>query len=210
MYQDDDEENFVPKIDFSDLHIYQKRIPHTAREREAMKHMGDSKRTEEEIEHDLKLESLCRRYVPPKEDIQHFFLTRTAITEKQNATMNESVDTYIDQLKKTLPPLQQRISPRFMEMNELPLGFTTNAKSGKKSIARVFDRSGYYDSKQKKLSANLPDIYITQQFKEFVLRGDERVPQVLLESKISLPPGVGKSPRHRRKQKRGIPSGVPM
>lgn len=206
----DDEEDFVPKIDFSDLHMFKKRVPQTARDRVAMNRMGDSKRTEEEIEHDLKLESLCRRYVPPKEEIHKFFLTRQNITEKQSATMNESVDTYIDQLKKTLPPLQQRISPRFMDLNELPYGFSTNAKPCKKSIARVFDKSRYYESKQKKLSSNLPDIYITQQFKEFVLQGDERVPQVLLEAKISLPPGVSKSPRRKRKQKTGIPSGVTL
>ena len=205
-FQEEKEENYVPTIDFSGLSIYHPRQPKTKSEYVSMKKMGDSQRSEADFAHELELDSLVRQYVPPPEVVHHFFLTKQNVTEKQSATMNESVDTYIDQLKKTLPPLQHRISPRFMETNEVPLGFSMNTKPPKRRIARIFDRTQYYESRQPKLSSNLPDIYITQQFKEYVMKSDERIPQILLEADISPPQGIkSKSPRRKGKRRALIP-----
>ena len=204
-FHDDREENYIPTIDFSGLSIYHPRQPKNKLEYVSMQKMGDSQRSEADFAHEMELDSKVRQYVPPPEVLHHFFLTKQSVTEKQSARMNESVDTYIDQLKKALPPLQQRISPRFMETNEVPLGFSRNTKPPKRTIARIFDRTGYYESKQPKLSCNLPDIYITQQFKEYCTKSDERIPQVLLEANISPPQGESKSPRRKRARRSLVP-----
>lgn len=195
--QSETEEKYIPKIDFSDLSINKKRVPHSQVELASMKKMGDATRSEAEIAHEIELDSLVRQYVPPPDAVHHFFITKQKITEKQTAIMNESVDNYLDQLKKALPPLQQRIAPRILETNEVPLGFSIYAKPTKRTIAKLFDKSKYYESKQPKLSSNLPDIYITQQFKEFVRQSNERMPQVLLDVDISPPQGMSTTPRRK-------------
>lgn len=189
---------YVPNISFEEFTMRRGRHPVTARERVSTKKMADSRRTEAMLEREIELDSNVRTYTAPPQAIKHYLRSREAINERQTATMEESVDVYINQMKQSLPPLEQMISPRSMRENEVPYGFSAHASPCRRNLKRIFDRTGYYKSQQKPLSSNLPDTYITQKFKEYIENSHEAMPRILQEAKISRPPDSPRSPRNKR------------
>lgn len=150
-----------------------------------MKTMSDSERTIAEVERDIEVDSLIRQYAASRKDIARFLHTRDIITEKQNAIMNESVDFYIKRVKESLPPLQHKIKPRYVFESEIPVDFCSTARPCRKSIAKLFDRAGYYKNKQLRTVEKLPDTFVTQKFKEYLEINRQPIPQCLLDSDIS-------------------------
>ena len=146
------------------------------------------------------VDSEIRTYVPKAEHIKKFIEISQNISEKDLIRIEDSVDYYLDQLKKSLPSLEERITPILLKQNELPLNFDLNAPKTTRKLSKIFEKTNYFKSNQKKLSSNLPNIFISQKFKNYIQKSKEKIPKILEEAKISLPPDEPLENHFKRKK----------
>jgi len=147
------------------------------------------------------IDSDIRCYVPPQDKIKNFIELKNTVNSEQINRMEESVNTYLEQVKNSLPPLEKQVSPRFLRSNEVPFAYAPKTIQSSRRLGAIFNVADYYKPKQPKLSSNLEDTLVTQKFKEFVFRSKERMPKVLEEAKISPPPDAPDRINSRRRKK---------
>lgn len=144
--------------------------------------MADSNRAMDHALHTMKLESSIRYYQPPSETVRRFIATKETITPEETARMESNVDSYLKILKEHCPPRESLISPRELRRNEIPttLGCPWSARGAPRSprqLTKLFDESPTFKSNTSHLQTDLPDIFITRSFQEFIERNGRQLPK---------------------------------
>jgi hypothetical protein len=138
------------------------------------------------------LETKARLYRPPVRTVERYFWSRKAVTPTQEKIMSESIDVYMERLKKACLKPELVFAPRELRHNEVPKGLESAwtefaSPSGPRKIVRAFDETDFYRSQDPPLTSHLPDIFVARAFRNYVEKNNERMSEVLRQPFV--PPG---------------------
>ena len=96
----------------------------------------------------------------------------------------ERVEAYIDLLRKSRPKYQKPFTPRPLLKAQIPIKLV-NPKNEQtaiptpKTISNIFDKSERFKVYDHGFVNNLPDMPITREMYDYVMKNGERMPQIL-------------------------------
>ena len=96
----------------------------------------------------------------------------------------EKVDAYIEMLRKSRPKYQKPFTPRPLLKSQIPIKLANprneqTAAPTPKPITNIFDKSDRFKVYDNGFTNNLPNIPITREMYDYVLKNGERMPTIL-------------------------------
>lgn len=198
-----------PKTKIQHRSILTPRLPtdiHRATETVSNRKMAGPHESETKIAKRMRLDSATRSYRASDASMQHFLWSRNNISPRQEQTMHESVDVFLQVLKETATgDKYPMVLPRLLSSSEIPHSLTSPACDAapkiSKDVLRAFDEAGYWNCQQKPLTATLPDLYITRQFQEYIYSQHQEMPEVLQQAPVAPPLDPNRNRRPKRNPK---------
>jgi hypothetical protein len=177
---------------------------HAAAARQSARTMVNRSDTQAMAEQAAGLQSAIRQHRAPTAAIAHYLWSRGAIGDAEAATMEESVDIFVRNMKQR--HWMHDYVPRQLGAVDIPPDLASpaivpRAPNTPRKITRAFDCVGHFGERQQPLGVALPDIEATRRFRQFVNERCERKPELLERTQIQQQP----EQPHRRAARTGRP-----
>ena len=195
---------YTQKTKTQTRHLLTPRVPanlHIRTEADLRKNMANNQESSYVVQKRFSTESATRTFRAPDKDIEHFVWARDSITPKQEETMKQNVDIFLNEFKEDAKSNDYpECLPRLLRESEIPLSLqkadtTRVSLRSPRKVLEAFNEANYWKVHQKPLSAVLPDLWITKQFQNYVYDNQWEVPDVLKQAPVPPPPEPREKPK---------------
>jgi hypothetical protein len=176
---------------------------HRASERESRRVIVSRDDTRRDAQKATEIRSNIRTRRAPPDDIAKYLWSRDAITPRQTATMEESVDKFLHVFKCAHQKLVPE--PRILSGTDIPpdlasAAVVAGAVERPTKLTRAFAAARRRNRPDNPIRLNLPDIEATHRFREFLAHANIGITAGLEKYMVSEPMAArGPSGRRRRK-----------